>query len=750
MSVFAVGQTVISGVVSDQEQHPLPFTNVLLKGTTIGAVSDEEGRFELTTARVGEAELLVSFVGYLTHSEDVELNGNSIHLSILLTPSPELDEVVVTGTLKEMSRKESPVPVEVYSPAFFKKNPSPSLYESMHNVNGVRPQLNCNVCNTGDIHINGLEGPYTMVMIDGMPIVSGLSTVYGLMGIPNSMVERIEIVKGPASSLYGSEAIGGLINVITKDPSSHARFYGEVMTTSWLESQADLGFKSSIGKSDVLTGVHLFSYQNPIDDNGDNFTDVTLSQRISVFQKWNFKRKHQRLFTIGGRYYYEDRWGGEMQWTPAFRGGDSIYGESILTNRVELLSKYQLPVSERFMLSTSFNHHDQNSYYGDMSYMATQDIAFGQLTWDKTFGVHNLTTGSAFRYTRYDDNTVATEDSVGNRVFNRVDESILPGVFVQNDMVLSESTRILVGLRYDHHNAHGNIWTPRFAYKWTINDKNSIRLNAGTGFRVVSVFTEDHAALTGARDVIIQEDLDPERSYNANLNYLKKIYSNGGDYWGIDLSAFYSHFTNKIIPDYDTDPNLIIYKNLDGFAVSQGFTVNIDALIRRNWKFMAGVTYTDVYAMEQNEAGGLDRINPVLTEEWSGMWSMSYTLPKIRTVFDYTGVLYGPMRLPLLGALDPRAAYSPWWSLQNIQVTYKTGNDVWEIFGGVKNLLNYTPPANSIARANDPFDKDVQFDSNGDVIPTDNNPYALTFDPSYVYAPNQGMRFFAGLRINIQ
>ena len=101
---------------------------------------------------------------------------------------------------------------------FSERNPTPSIFESLQNVNGIRPQLNCNVCNTGDIHINGLEGPYTFVLIDGMPIVSGLSTVYGLSGIPQSLIERVEIVKGPASTLYGSEAVGGIINIITKQP----------------------------------------------------------------------------------------------------------------------------------------------------------------------------------------------------------------------------------------------------------------------------------------------------------------------------------------------------------------------------------------------------------------------------------------------------------------------------------------------------------------------------------------------------
>src|SRR5690606_12933343 len=122
---------------------------------------------------------------------------------VLQKDNRNLDEVVVSGTLREVSKLESPIPVEVYSAKFFRANPAPTIFESLQNINGVRPQVNCSVCNTGDIHINGLEGPYTMVLIDGMPIVSGLSTVYGLNGIPQALIERVEIVKGPASTLYG-------------------------------------------------------------------------------------------------------------------------------------------------------------------------------------------------------------------------------------------------------------------------------------------------------------------------------------------------------------------------------------------------------------------------------------------------------------------------------------------------------------------------------------------------------------------
>ncbi len=202
----------IKGVVTEG-YNTVAFANIYIKGTTRGTSSDENGNYTIFNLSEGNHVLLASVIGYLPYRKAFKItNGEEKIISIKLEASAQiLDEMVVTGTLKPVSRLESPVPVEVYKPSFFKKNPTASIFEALQNVNGVRPQINCNVCNTGDIHINGLEGPYTLVLIDGMPIVSGLGTVYGLSGIPNSLIEQIEIVKGPASTLYGSEAVEVLL-----------------------------------------------------------------------------------------------------------------------------------------------------------------------------------------------------------------------------------------------------------------------------------------------------------------------------------------------------------------------------------------------------------------------------------------------------------------------------------------------------------------------------------------------------------
>ena len=655
----------------------------------------------------------------------------------------QLNEVVVSGTLKAVKRLESAVPVEVYSPVFFKKNPTASIYEALQNVNGVRPQLNCGVCNTGDIHINGLEGPYTSVMIDGMPIVSSLSTVYGLSGIPNSLVERIEIVKGPASSLYGSEAVGGLINIITKNPNNAPLFSADVFTTSWLETNVDLGAKFNIGKKTTsLLGLNYFNYDQTIDNDKDGFTDVTAQNRISVFNKWNFSRNQNRIFTIAARGMYEDRWGGDVRWEKKHRGGDAIYGESIYTKRSELLGSYQLPSTEKLMLSFSGTMHFQDSRYGTTSYIANQKIGFLQLTWDKKIGGNDLLAGIASRYTYYDDNTPSTAILTANNP----EKTWLPGIFVQDEITFSEKHKVLLGLRYDYNSIHGTILTPRLAYKWKINNNNILRFNAGTGFRVVNLFTEDHAALTGSREVVIANNLDPEKSINANLNYIKKIYLDNGTFIGIETTAFYTRFSNKIVSDYESDPKKIIYDNIDGYAVSQGISCNTDINFTNGLKFILGATYMDV----SNVENGI-KTRPLLTENFTGTWTVSYKINPIKLSVDYTGNVYSPMKLPLLSDTDPRNPNSPWYSLQNIQFTYSDWKN-FELYAGIKNLLNFTPKQNNpflISRTEDPFDKNVQFDSNGQVLVTPNNPYGLTFDTTYVYGPNQGIRGFFGLRYNL-
>ncbi len=736
----------ICGTVLEENGEALPFATVALEPGKQGVFTDSTGVFHFAGLAEGSYTLRISSLGYEAVVRRISVPADGVGDTLAVTlreQASSLESIVVTGTMKAVSRTNSPVPVEVYTARHFRSNPAPSVFESLGNVNGVRPQLNCNVCNTGDIHINGLEGPYTMVLIDGMPIVSGLSTVYGLTGIPRSLIERMEVVKGPASTLYGSEAVGGLINIITVDPGSAPRLATDVMTTSWGEVNTDLGLSFRAGNdARGLLGVNYFNYQQPRDRNGDGFTDLTLQNRISVFNKWQFKRKDDRTFSLAGRYVYEDRWGGELNFSPAFRGGEEVYGESITTRRWEAFGTYQLPIPPRVNFQFSANGHDHDSAYGSTIYLGKQFVGFGQLTWTEEVGAHHeLLAGATYRYVSYDDNTPATADESGNAPAIQQ----LPGVFVQDEIKVSPQTILLLGMRYDHDRRHGDIFTPRANLKWASADlKHTVRLSVGNGYRVANVFTEDHAALTGARRTVFASELEPERSWNTNLNYVRKIYDWGSGIVSLDASAFYTRFSNRILPDYLTDPNLIIYDNLDGHSVSRGGSLNVDLSYPSGVNVNVGMTAQDVFTVEAGE-----KMRQLLTEGASAVWTITVPWKRPGLTVDYTGNVYGPMELPLLGPLDDRAAASPWFSIQNLQLTKSWKSGV-ELYGGVKNLLNFRPAANSIARSFDPFDNGVEFDGAGQVVPTAGNPNALTFDPSYVYASNQGRYTFLGLRYTLR
>lgn len=704
------------------DNQPLEFANVYLSALQTGNVTDSLGRTSFQNLPPGEYEVEASFSGCFSQKKTVRLEvAKTASLEFNLT-ALTLEEVVVTGAMREVKRSDSPIPVEVVSAKMFLRNPTPNLFESVGMLSGVQPVINCNVCNTGDIQINGMEGAYTQVLLDGMPLVSGLGTVYGLMGIPNSLIDRIEVVKGPASTLYGPEAMAGQINIITKDAAEAPRFSFDFFGTSWAELNLDAGLKYQPGKSaSALLGLNGFWFNQPLDKNEDGFTDLAQQKRISLFHKLQWKRPDNRVAQLGARYVREDRWGGQTQWTPADRGGDQVYGESIYTNRTELFGRYQLPMQTPVFLQASGIFHHQDSYYGDTYYLASQDIGFVQAYADKKVGRHRLLTGAALRYTFYNDNTPATATA---------SRTALPGLFFQHETEMSQHATLLGGLRLDWHPDHGAVWSPRLAFHRHLGERQQLRFSAGSGFRVVSLFTEDHAALSGAREVVIAEALKPERSWSGNLNYSLKLPSDAF-FLNFDVSAFYTRFSNRILPDYDSDPRKIIYDNLDGQAITRGATLQVDYSDGLPLVLRAGLTYMDVFI----ENGDGLRTRQVRAPRWSGTLTANYTHPASRLSFDLTGNWFGPMRLPTV-PFDFRPDYSPWFAILNFQVSRKFKQGL-EIYGGVKNLLDFVP-SDPILRPFDPFDRQVE-----DPV---NNPFGFTFDPSYNFAPLQGIRGFAGVR----
>lgn len=734
---FANAQTIQGKITSKGET--LSYASVFIENTSKGTTTDEKGNYKIEGIKLGTYAVSAEFVGFKRMSKRITLKENqTTTLNFDLEEDASLEEIVISGSLKPVLKSDAVTAVEIYTPAFFEKNSTANLFDAVQMINGVQPQLNCNVCNTGDIHINGMEGPYTMILIDGMPIVSSLSTVYGLFGIPTSLIERVEVVKGPASSLYGTEAMGGIINVITKDPEKAAKLSIDAFSTTWLEHNLDLGAGYKLGKKvNGLFGGNYFKFGERKDKNGDGFTDVTQQERVSLFNKFSLKRPANKVASLALRYVYEDRWGGQTNWQrKKHRGSDEVYAESIFTNRFEAIGMYQLPTTENIYTQFSYIYHKQNSMYGVESYDAKQQVAFAQTYWDKNIGNHSLLVGASFKYTYYDDNTRATGlyDENG-LVKNQPQEIQIPGLFVQDEWTLNKQNKLLLGYRFDYDKSHGGIHSPRIGYKFAPNSNHALRASFGTGFRVVNVFTEDHRALTGAREVVFAENLNPEKSYNGNLNYTVKVPTDFGAF-NFDINGFYTYFTNKIDADTDTDQHKIIYANLDGHAVSKGVSLNVEAVFDFPLKLMTGATYMDVYRKEE----GL-REQIYHSPKWSGNVLASYNFGSGFSA-DLTADWKGPMRLPRVEN-DYRPEYSPWTVIANIQITKKWGNH-FQVYGGVKNLFNTLPKQDAIARWWDPFGEP----GNGVAPPPGRTD--VIFEPNdYSYTALQGIRGFIGVRYSI-
>jgi outer membrane receptor for ferrienterochelin and colicins len=621
----------INGTV-DSDEGPVPFASVALRGTTLGTAANIAGQFSLSGLSPGDHVLVASAVGFKTTEFPISgLDGDTLSIRLHLAEAViESDGITVTGTLVETFVRDSPVKVNVVTSSYLEKVPTVNVMEVLENVNGLYQQIDCGVCGTNNIRINGMDGPYTAVLIDGMPIMSSLATVYGLNGISPALIQQVEVVKGPMSTLYGSEAMGGVVNIITKTPVTAPTVSINSFATSTGEYALDFGVVPTRGRlSSILSGTLLYNNRF-LDGNEDNFADLTLNRRASLFGKASLLNTDGlRLADVSGRYYFEDRIGGTSEFIDHFsdelRGSDRYYGETIRTNRIEVVGNYALDPAAGTRIDVAFNHHDQDSFYGSDSYQARQTTGFGQIVKPIRLNSQNrISLGAAVRSQRYDDNTGATGvfDDDGAQVENTPDVRVIPGVLGQHEWIPSGVVRLLTGLRLDYQRDHGIIPSPRLSLKIAPGSNTTIRLNGGTGFRIVNLFTEDHAAYSGSRVTVLLEDLEPERSVNGTVS-LQHILPFGSNPLTVDLEGFYTFFSNKIEPDYE-QPGLIVYRNLDGSATTRGASLTIaQNMTSLPLSYTVGATIMDVFVDEEGVRAPLE-----FAPDFQGVANLTYRLPR--------------------------------------------------------------------------------------------------------------------------
>tara|TARA_X000000368_G_scaffold110454_1_gene85947 strand:+ start:4457 stop:6700 length:2244 start_codon:yes stop_codon:yes gene_type:complete len=740
-------QTVeIYGSINSEDEK-LSYASLSILDYNIGTIADENGNFKLKVNLSKHKILFISFIGYI--SKKIYLDDPKIDLQnlkvVLVEDINGLNEVVITGTLKDEYITESPVKVNVITSKkinSFLPSAGANITKIVQLVSGVKEVISCGVCYTNSISINGLEGPYTSILLDGIPMYGNLASVYGLNGIPNMIVDRLEIVKGPSSTLYGSEAVAGVINIITKNPKEQPLLSLDIQAVSHKESFTNLSFTPEIGRSFGYFGINWDRKNNYDDYNNDGFGDDINLDRFSVFNKWNIYRDSAKEFIISARYYFEDRRNGIKDYLKnnnykKIRGDDKIYGESIYTNRFEIFGKYEFAFTDGFELNYSYSKHDQNSYYGSDYYEAKQNIFFSQFTLDRNYGKHDLLLGLSIKNNLYDDNTIATESEINGVIIDQESNQFIPGLLIQDQYKPSKKISLIGGLRIENYNEHGFIYAPSFHIKYNPGQWLSMRLNAGTGFRIVNLFTEDHAFISGQREVKILEDLKPERSKSIifNTNYIYTGLSGSGN---IDLDFFYTHFSNKIIPNY-YNQNFIIYENSDGYAYSKGISGALNHTFLNGIAFSLSFNHQIVrYIKYNNNIKSLNYMEH--SPKWSSGLNLKFPINKrwsLNSSSNYTGIMQLPTVYEInnIGLISskPRETKSKPFIIHNININGLLKNKN-EIYFGILNVFNFRQKESPLVGYNDPnFDKG----------------FSPFFDTSYSYAPNNGRKIFIGYRLMI-
>jgi len=578
-------------VVDKKTGEHLPFINVSLKGTTIGVVTDLTGHYLLTNLPTGKIIVVASSVGYATIEKEIEIKANQseqVDFEIL-QDAVMLESVVVSANRNESNRKDAPSIVNVLTPALFQNTNSVSLGQGLNFQPGLRVETNCQSCGYQEVRINGLDGPYSQILIDSRAIFSSLAGVYGLEQIPANMVERVEVVRGGGSALFGSNAIAGTINIITREPGSNAVSIAH--TTNLIGGRTpdmNTNFNASVVTDNHRAGVMFFGairQRNPYDHDGDGFTDISRIKSNNLGFKTYIRPDLYSKITLEYHNISEDRRGGNLVDLPPHEAdvADEIK-HHIHTGGVKY-DWFSKNYKHIFNVFTSAQHIGRKSYYG-----AQKDLAAYGTTGDLSFvaGIQYNYSMDHFLFLPAD-LTVGSEYSLNdlsdvNPGYNRVIEQTvhIQSAFIQNEWK-NKKISLLAGTRLDRHNLMSKpVFSPRFNVRYSPNSIFNFRASYSTGFRAPQAFDQDlHISIAGGEPVltVLDPDLKPERSQSISLS--TDLYYDVSDWlFNLLIEGFYTTLTDVFVlteTGLNQNGQIVMVRTNGEGAVVQG--VNLEGRI---------------------------------------------------------------------------------------------------------------------------------------------------------------------------
>lgn len=754
----------LSGTVKDAKGEALGNASITLQRGTQGTTSDDSGSFTLENVPAGRQTIEIRVVGHQPFRQVVEVSAGSTTAidAILHEDHLNINEVVVSATRYGVDRRNAPVIVNVISPRIFNATQSVAMSETLNFQPGVRVENNCQNCGFSQVRLNGLEGAYSQILINSRPVFSALNSVYGLDQIPTSMVDRIEVVRSGGSALFGSNAIAGTINVITKDPVENTWEIGN--NTSLIDGQSwdnTISFNASIIEEDLKSGVTFYGMnrnRQAYDADGDGFTEMTKLRNTTFGGKAFLNPTDYSRITLDISAMSEFRRGGDrLNLAPHFTDITEQLEHNLLIGGLTF-DHYSKDYSNKFSAYISGQGGKRDSYYGGLggsddpldsliaanAYGTTDDIALvGGVQFTHNFEHDVLTTGAEYQYNNTVDE-IAGYDRLVDQKTNNV------GVYAQYEWKPTSKLTTLIGARYDHVFVDGRYslqqlnrtadistgaFSPRLTVLYNFTEQLQFRGGYARGFRAPQAFNEDmHVSSVGGEQLftMISDSLETEYSnaYTASLNYTRNF---GSTQFNLLVEGFYTDLRNPFTAVLTSELEGVLLeemRNGEGAYVA-GSNMEVSLAPSSSYSFSAGATIQrSVYREAQELFEGDEEDGPVFTKNFvrapnvygylNSNWKVTHDF-----TLDVTGVYTGSMIAPHVVKDNDfiQLKNTPEFFELNLRLgyTFRIRNHFnLEVSGGVQNMFNS-------------FQRDF-----------DTGPER---DSDYVYGPTRPRTFFFGLKI---
>ena len=719
----------------------VPFLVVSLKGTTVGTSTADSGHYFLEHLPEGDFVLQVSGVGYKTASKEITLkDGVALEVNFYVEEDRVmLDGVVVSANRSETARMMAPTLVNVVNMETYERVNATSLSQGLVFQPGVRVENNCQNCSYQQVRINGLDGPYTQILIDSRPIFSALAGVYGIEQIPANMVDRVEVMRGGGSALFGSSAIAGTINIITKEPVRNSASLSHTISSINGSSAFDnnTSLNASLVTDDNKMGIAVFGQnrqKDGYDHDGDGYTELTEMSGQTLGMRGYVKTGLYSKVTGEYHHLQEYRRGGDQLHLPPH---EVMIAEQVRHSINTGSLKYDwFSPDEHHRLNVfgSLQHINRESYYGagmdPNAYGETKDLTWvvgSQYVYkfdNCLFMPADLTAGVEYNQDHLEDNMWG---------YNRVTDQLvrIGSAYLQNEWKNAQWS-ILLGGRLDKHNLiDGIIFSPRANLRYNPTEKINLRASYSYGFRAPQAFDEDlHIDNVGGIVSMIRlaDDLRVEKSQSVSLS--ADMYHSWGDWQGnLLLEGFFTDLSDVFALTEIGVENGVLIKERRNESGARVFGGNLEGKLayKSLWQLQAGVTlqrsnYKEAHAW----ADDVEAVTTMFrTPDFYGYFVTSYN-PLRDLMFSLSGTYTGSMLVEHhAGWIEAnRTEKTPGFFDMNFKASYdfKLYNNIkLQLNAGVQNLFN--------AFQND-FDQGPDRDS------------------GYIYGPASPRAFYLGVKLS--